>query len=110
MVHLDGRIYDTDQGKWLSMHKDHCCSYRGPVCYWTTNGKTYTLPVARMVYETFVSKDELRKDWIIEFKDGNELNIKPENLKKIKRYEKDSKVIRTFSHDSWLGGDDIYIL
>lgn len=110
MITPDGRIYDSENGKWLSVHTQHGTSLKGPVAYWTTNGKTYTLAVAKLVYETYISKEQIRNEWVIDFKNGNELDLSLSNLKKTKRWEKESKEMRNFSHDSWMGGNDIYIL
>lgn len=110
-IHKDGRIYDTNQGKWLNINKTHSSSFKGPIAFWTTNGKTYTLSIAKMLYETYVSETELKKEYTIEFKNGDENDINVGNLKRVRRYEKESKDSRNFSHDSWMNGsNDIYIL
>jgi hypothetical protein len=110
-VYADGRIYDTVLNKWLNINAMHGCSYKGPVALWSTGGKTYTLQVSKILYEAHVCESELKKDWSIEFKNGDETDIRPENLTKVKKYERDYKVMRNFMHDSWLNGsDDIYML
>lgn len=110
LVYRDGRIYDAYQAKWINLVHIHQLSARGPIALWTTLGKTYTLDVLKMVYETFITEDILTSSsWMIDFKSGNE--IKPENLKKTKKYEKDIQDTRpVVSHESWMNGhDDIYM-
>jgi len=68
----------------------HQHTFRGPVAYWSTVGKTYTLDVLKMVYEAHVSREMLTNSWIICFREGNEIN--PENLKKTRKYEKNEKI------------------
>ena len=109
-VHKDGRIFDTNQSKWLNVNRTHSSSFKGPVAFWTTNGRTHTLSIIKMLYETYVSEQELKREYTIEFKNGDENDIRVENLKKVKKYEKEVKEMRNFSHDSWMGGNDIYIL
>jgi hypothetical protein len=109
-IYSDGRIFDTVQNKWLNINTMHGCSYKGPIALWCTGGKTYTLQVSKMLYEAHVCESELKKDWSIEFKNGDETDLRPENLKKIKKFDKEPKLMRNFMHDSWFGGDDIYIL
>jgi len=105
MIFTDGRIYDANACKWVNTSSIHQHTFRGPVAYWSTVGKTYTLDVLKMVYEAHVSREMLTNSWIICFREGNEIN--PENLKKTRKYEKNEKIIKTYvGHDCWLNGDD----
>lgn len=109
MVYRDGRIYDSTQMKSINLISLHQCPARGPIALWTTMGKTYSLDVLKMVYETYISEDILQGHWMIDFRDGKD--IKPENLKKTRKYEKDNKVIRPImDRTCWMNGnDDIYM-
>jgi hypothetical protein len=72
-------------------------------------GKTYSLDVIKLVYETYVSKEMLQTQWMVDFREGKE--IKPENLKKTRKYEKDNNKTRPIlERTCWMNGnDDIYI-
>jgi len=105
MVYRDGRIFDSVQMKSLNLVSIHQHSSRGPIAYWTTVGKTYNLDVLKMVFETYVSTEIIGNHWMIDFRVGDE--IKPENLKKTKKHEKEYKEVRpVIDHDCWLNGHD----
>ena len=108
-VYPDGRMFDTDTGKWLNITRIHAQSTKGPVCNWSTNGRTHVLSVAKILYETYVSERVMDSSSTVGFKDGDEGNIDVSNLKKVKKWERESKEVREFVHDSWMGGDDIYL-
>jgi hypothetical protein len=62
-----------------------------------------------MIYETYVSDGVLQGHWMIDFREGKDIN--PDNLKKTRKYEKDNKIIRPVTERTcWMNGnDDIYI-
>lgn len=108
MVFRNGKIYDSNTGKILNLVEIHQNSSRGPVAYWSTVDKTYTLDVLKMVYETYVSGEILTNNWMIDFRDGTD--IIPENLKKTRKHEKNNPTTRPVGEfDSWMGGDEIYM-
>jgi hypothetical protein len=110
MIYRNGRIYDTNLGKHINMAQAHGIpSIRGPVAYWTTVGKTYHLDVLKMVYETYVSTEMMTNGWAFDFRNGTE--VKPENIKKTRRHDKNSAIIKPMvTHESWMNGnDDIYM-
>jgi hypothetical protein len=109
MIYMDGRIYDSVLMKNINLVSIHQYSARGPIALWTTMGKTYSLDVIKLVYETYVSKEMLQTQWMVDFREGKE--IKPENLKKTRKYEKDNNKTRPIlERTCWMNGnDDIYI-
>ena len=109
-VYTDGRMFDTDTGRWLNITRIHAQSTKGPVCNWTTCGKTIVLSVAKMIYETYVSERVMDNSCTVGFKDGNEDNIEVANLKKIRKWERESKEVRDFKHEPYLNGHDCIYL
>lgn len=109
LVHRDGRIYDTAQSKWVNLVHTHQYSPRGPIAVWTTLGKTYQLDVLKMIYETYVTTETIQAHWMVDFRAGKEL--KPENLVKKRKYERDEKVMKQSSEQiCWMNGnDDVYL-
>jgi hypothetical protein len=104
-VYPDGRMFDVDQERWLNVNQIHSQSTKGPVCSWTTNGKTHSLSVAKILYETYVSENIIQDAYTVGFKDGDESNIDIKNLKKVKKWEREPKEAREFLHDPWMNGD-----
>ena len=109
MIYMDGRVYDSNQMKWVNLVHTHQYSPRGPIAMWSTLGKTYQIDVLKMIYETYISKETIQGHWMIDFRRGKE--IKPENLVKKRKYEKEEKVIRpSYEQTCWMNGnDDIYL-
>jgi hypothetical protein len=109
MIYMDGRVYDSNQMKWVNLVYTHQYSPRGPIALWSRLGKTYQIDVLKMIYETYISKETIQSHWMVDFKRGKE--IKPENLVKKKKYEKEEKVIRpSYEQTCWMNGnDDIYM-
>ena len=111
MMTRDGRIWDTAKERWINIHYNHNNSHKGPVAYYQVDGRSITLNVLRLMYETYITEGELKNDCVIEFKDG--ITMCPENLKKISKWKKsevsEAKRDRAERYSCWMGGDSIYI-
>lgn len=109
LVYQDGRIYDTNQDKFVNLIFNHQNSIPGPVAYWTTLGRTYTLNVLKILYETYVFEGEMTKEYKICLKDTSK-PIHPTNLRKMKRFERQAHNIKPVAElDTWLGPDSVYM-
>ena len=105
----DGRVYDSIRDKWINIIHNHNHSFNGPAAYYHQNGKTVTLNILRLLYETYISHEVLKSDCAISLVKGDEIHYT--NLKKSNRWKKENPVKQEKGeqHSCWMGGDSIYI-
>jgi hypothetical protein len=103
-VSEDGRLYDSTQECFINVNTNPGGSLP-VVAYWQTNGNRYTLDVLKLMYETYIQNNKLKKEFKVVFKEGTTLHVS--NLRKTKKTEKKGYNSKEERHDSWLQ-DDIY--
>lgn len=110
LVYPDGRAYDTHQKKWLTIRKTHQSSHKGAVLYWSIYKKTYYIHIARLIYEVFILDGLLTKGWSVDYINGNDNDIRPDNIVKVSRSEiSNKKPDKDESFSMWMGSDSIYM-
>jgi hypothetical protein len=109
LVGSDGSVYKN--GQRLPLNYNHGTTIRGPVVTYLHNGKGKQVSVIRLVFEAHVKKAKIEPADYVEFIDGNELNVKADNLVKGRRYSKlpvkkvkKEKQKREEEYSTWLNG------
>lgn len=107
-VSEDGKIYDINQEKYITIAEDHSCSFDGAIAMWNSCGRQRTLPVAKIIYEAYIGK--VSGNYIVKLKDVMKPTVLA-NLKKVPKYQREEIYSRRENTGDWLNGvDSVYML
>ena len=112
MVSENGDVYRVDSGHRVNIIKDHGTTMRGPLVAYRDGDRIKQVSVIRLVFEAHVKKEKLEPNDYVETVDGDDYNVKADNLTYGSRYRTPKKKKKNTenkpkeSYYCWMNGND----
>ncbi len=105
----DGEVVISQTGHKATILTTHGYAIRGPLVMYKHNGKFKKLSLMNLVYETHVKKRKISPSDTFEPIDGDDFNVRADNLAKSRDRYKTQKKTNKEPYNCWANGiDELY--